>query len=235
METVVERCRKCVWKLLLCHNCIVLYWGVYNILSTQSHKFTLYVYGTGAGVCVSFFVLFSSNKKWIEKYIYIYILSTPIHINECTLNTRKHHAIQSHIKVQEWCFCGNLLGGIYTVTEGHIKCISNLFLQEYQKMVCIFRGKWRKKRKTRWWPSQTDLPRLHMSCPEIHGPWWFRRSLNHRLKNPPAGSELSLKSLCCCQPWQEAKEAPNCPNYQKLQGMNRERHKEREHSEAGRR
>lgn len=87
----------------------------------------------------------------------------------------------------------------------------------------------------RGWPLQTDLPHLHMPCPEIHGPWWFQRSSNHRPKYPPINSEPSLKSLCCCQPWQELKEAPNCPNYQKLWGMNRERHTEGEHSEAERR
>ena len=74
---------------------------------------------------------------------------------------------------------------------------------------------------------QTDLPHLQMPCQEIHDPWWFRRSSNHRPKNPPTGSELSLKSLCCCQPWQEPKEAPNCPSYQKLQGTNRGRHRGR--------
>lgn len=60
-----------------------------------------------------------------------------------------------------------------------------------------------RERKKKWWPLQTDLPHLHMPCPEIHGPWWFRLSSNHRQKNPPTDSALSLTSPCYCQPWQE--------------------------------
>lgn len=88
------------------------------------------------------------------------------------------------------------------------------------------------REKEEGWTPQTDLPRLHNQCPEIHGPWWFQRSSNHRPKNPPADSEPSPKSLCCCQPWQELKEAPNCPNYQKLQGTNRGRDTEENREEG---
>lgn len=106
-------------------------------------------------------------------------------------------------------------------------CIYAVFDQYQQHRDVEIREMMKNERKgqdIKQWPLQTDLPHLHMPCPEIHGPWWFQQSLNHTPTNPPTDSEPSLKSLCCCQPWQEPKEAPNCPNYQKLQGMNSEWH-----------
>lgn len=101
------------------------------------------------------------------------------------------------------------------------------------KLAYVFIQLKKKEKENLLW---TDLPHCHMSSPETYGPWWSQQSSSHRPTNPPADSELSLKLVCCCQPWQEPKEAPNCPNYQKLRGTESStegEHKKTERGEKG--